>query len=373
MPAERIISADSHTIEPQDLWLKALGPKYGDETPRVVEGHAGREGLFFYTGKQYARFKEQDQKTKDAGTPDAGRDPTARVEFQKKAGLEAEVLYPTLGLSLLHSSNRPDYRHVVRDASRVYNDWLAEFIAHDRKRLIGAAMIPMDDPAWAVRELERALKQGHRTPMIHAAPPEDCPPYRDRVYDPFWAAAQEGGVPITLHIVTGRIPDPMACHTLAEWEEGPNMFLSTWEEIPHVLATDFIFGKILDRFPRLRVVTAELELSWIPNFMRRIDMVQGVYSNRLQLPSLDLKASDYLRTRIWHGLIDEKGGVPAIAEIGVSQVVWGSDFPHTISVGVETKAALDELFDGVPAEEREKLEAGNAARLFALDGVISRG
>jgi predicted TIM-barrel fold metal-dependent hydrolase len=112
--------------------------------------------------------------------------------------------------------------------------------------------------------------------MIHAASSRS-PPYRDRVYDRFWAAAQEMDVAITLHIVTGRIPDPMACHTLAEWEDGPNMFLATWEEIPHVLATDFIFGKILDRFPRLRVVTAELELSWIPNFMRRIDMVRALF------------------------------------------------------------------------------------------------
>src|SRR5262245_39440819 len=52
---ERIISADSHTIEPSDLWLGALGRKYGDETPRVVEGYQGQPGLFFFTGKQYAR------------------------------------------------------------------------------------------------------------------------------------------------------------------------------------------------------------------------------------------------------------------------------------------------------------------------------
>ncbi|HXV60247.1 MAG TPA: hypothetical protein VEK15_06100, partial [Vicinamibacteria bacterium] len=161
----RIISADSHTIEPHDLWLEALGDKYGDETPRVVEGHAGREGLFFYTGKQYARFKEQDQKTADAGTPLAGRDPVQRVAFQKKAGIAAEVLYPTLGLSILHSSNRREYREVVRDASRVYNDWLGDFISHDPQRLIGAAMIPMDDVAWACSELDRVAARGFRTPM----------------------------------------------------------------------------------------------------------------------------------------------------------------------------------------------------------------
>ena len=363
---QRIISADSHTLEPPHLWLNALESKYGDDTPRVVDAHEGTEGPFFFTGKQYARFQEQQEKAAQAGTPDAGFDPAARIEFQNKTGIEAEVLYPTLGLSIMHSSNRPDYRHVVRDASRVYNDWLADFIAHDSKRLIGAAMIPMDDVDWAVAELERTGKMGFKTPMIHAAPPEGCPPYRDKSYDSFWAAAQEMDLTVTLHIVTGRVPDPMACHTVAEWEEGPNMFLDTWEEIPHVLATDFILGTILDRFPRLKVVTAELELSWIPNFMRRIDMVQGVYSNRLQLPKLEMKASDYLKTRIWHGLIDEEASIPVITELGADQVVWGSDFPHTISVGAETGATLAALFEGITPADQNKLVADNSAKLFGL-------
>lgn len=367
MPFDRIISADSHTLEPPDLWLEALGNRYGEDTPRAVDEYQGQRGPFFFTGKQYARFKEQEEKAIEAGAAGAGSDPKARLAFQKKEGIEAEVLYPTLGLSLMHSSNRPDYRHVVRDASRVYNDWLAELVADDPKRLVASAMIPMDDVAWAVAELERTAKLGFRTPMIHAAPPEGCPPYRDPVYDPFWARAEEMGLPVTLHIVTGRIPDPMACHTREEWEEGPNMFLDTWEEIPHVLATDFIFGKILDRFPKLSVVTAELELSWIPNFMRRIDMVQGVYSNRLQLPRLDMKASDYLKSRIWHGLIDEKASVAIVPEIGASQIVWGSDFPHTISLGVETRTALDGLFERLPEEDRRRVVAENAAKLFRLD------
>ncbi|HXV59427.1 MAG TPA: amidohydrolase family protein, partial [Vicinamibacteria bacterium] len=196
--------------------------------------------------------------------------------------------------------------------------------------------------------------------------PEGSPPYRDPSYDPFWARVEETGLPVTLHIVTGRVPDPMACHTKSEWEEGPNMFLATWEEIPHVLANDFIFGTILDRFPRLKIVTAELELSWIPHFMRRIDMIQGVYSNRLELPSLEMKASEYLQTRVWHGLIDEKAGVAAIPEIGYDQIVWGSDFPHTISVGVETEHAVNELFGELGSEERTKLVAENAAALFQL-------
>jgi predicted TIM-barrel fold metal-dependent hydrolase len=101
--------------------------------------------------------------------------------------------------------------------------------------------------------------------------------------------------------------------------------------------------------------------------MRRIDMVQGVYSNRLQLPKLELKASDYLKTRIWHGLIDDEASVPVISELSVDRVVWGSDFPHTISLGAETASTLTTLFAGIAPADQDRLVAGNAVELFRID------
>ena len=95
-----------------------------------------------------------------------------------ETGIQAEVLYPTLGLSILHASNRPGYRPVVRAASSVYNDWLAGLVSHDRTRLVGSPMIPMDDVHWAVSELERTVGKGLNTPLIHAQPPKGCPPNR---------------------------------------------------------------------------------------------------------------------------------------------------------------------------------------------------
>ena len=79
-----------------------------------------------------------------------------------------------------------------------------------------------------------------------------------------------------------------------------------------------------------------------------------------------MKASDYLKTRIWHGLIDEEASIPVIAELGVDQVVWGSDFPHTISMGAETGAILTALFEGITPDDQAKLVAENAERLFGL-------
>ena len=95
-------------------------------------------------------------------------------------------------------------------------------------------------------------------------------------------------------------------------------------------------------------------------------MIQGVYANRLQLPSLQMKASDYLKSRIWHGLIDEKASVPVISELGASQVVWGSDFPHTISLGAETAETLGELFEDVAPADVDAIVCENARSLFRL-------
>jgi hypothetical protein len=56
MPAaqhfQRIISADSHVMEPLDLWWNALGQKVGDRTPRYLSQYQGHQGNFFYTGYQ---------------------------------------------------------------------------------------------------------------------------------------------------------------------------------------------------------------------------------------------------------------------------------------------------------------------------------
>jgi predicted TIM-barrel fold metal-dependent hydrolase len=359
-----IISADSHVLEPYTLWQDALGDRFGDRTPRLVNERFGEAGRFFFTGNQYWKLKRYEEEAQAAGTPKAGYDPAERVRFQTDAKITAEVMNPTVMLPIMNASNQAENRAMVQAAAMAYNDWLLEFCSYNLTRLWPVAAIPMDDVAWALKELDRTIKKGARTAMIHSVYPEGCPPYRDRVYDPFWARCQEAGIPITLHIITGRIPDPLFAYKKEDQENGPNAMLSTYEEIPHTLANEFIFGTIFDRFPRLKVITGELELSWIPHFMKRVDMMQGVFSDRLSLPKLAMPASDYMRTRVWHGLIDDKFGLNGLDLIGDSQVCWGSDFPHSIAIGKDAQAEVDQVLAGVPKPKRQRLLADNVRQLF---------
>jgi uncharacterized protein len=145
------------------------------------------------------------------------------------------------------------------------------------------------------------------------------------------------------------------------------LMLQLYYEAMAPLGSDFVFGGVLDRFPRLKLLCSEFEISWLPNFMYRLDQMQQGFGARLPwLPKLKMKASDYLRHRVWHGMIDDPLGRQAIEYIGTSQILWGSDFPHVRSIGLETQERVAKLFEGMPDADQDRLVAGNVAQLFSL-------
>lgn len=361
-PIARIISADSHVMEPRDLWEKALSARFGDLTPRLVRDPEGRRGTFFYTGRQFLQLAETDASAQRIGLAAAGFDPAVRVEFQRRADVDAELLHATLALLLMQGRQRS----VARAGAQVFNDWLAEFCSHDPARLLGVGIIPMDDPNWAATELLRVARKGLRGVAIHFVPPSGCTSLRDARFDTFWAAAQDSDIPITLHIVAGQLPDPLHFQTAEERSNAPAVLIELMHEVAGVLANEFIFGGVLDRFPRLKLVCSEFEISWIPHFMWRLDQMQADLGGRLDLPSLAMKASDYMRTRIWHGLIDDPLGLEAIPHIGAGQVLWGSDFPHVRSIGLDARHRLEGMFNALSAVDRNKISGDNAASIYRI-------
>ena len=373
---QKLISADSHVMEPPDLWWNALGAKFGDRTPRLLDEYRGEKGSFFYSGylgspvqrvriplsneTEAAAFEAQEK-----GMEAVGYDPEVRVKWQVEGGIAAEVMNPTTMLGVMRNPDVP----VLHACSEVFNDWMADFASYDPHRLVGVSVIPMHDVDWAVGELRRTLNRGLKGPMINCQAPEGCPPYRDRAYDPFWATAEEAGVPITLHILTGRVVDALFLARIGQTPEetsaNPGLWIDLFIEAQTVLANDFIYGGILDRFPNLKVLCSEFEVSWIPGFMARLDQIEDV-APRLNLPKLEMKASDYMKTRVYHGFIDDTAAEYAIPHVGVDRVLWGSDFPHIRSIGLDAQSTLVQQLQIFTEEEQAKLVGENAAAVFGL-------
>ena len=124
---------------------------------------------------------------------------------------------------------------------------------------------------------------------------------------------------------------------------------------------------MLDRFPKLKIVCSEFEVNWVPAFMWYLDLLEGPFGARVELPRLQRPASDYMRDRVWHGIVDDPFGDEAIPYVGAGQVCWGSDFPHVRSIGTDAQEFVADLFKNFPREDQEKLVGGNAAAIYGLD------
>jgi len=356
-----LVSGDSHILEKHDLWINALGNKYGDEIPHPVAEFRGEKGRFYYTGRQIVRLGDADKEHRDKGLSAAGFEPEARLKFQKEAKVSAEVLYPTFMLVVMQSKH---YRALAACAE-VYNDWMREFFSHDKKRLIGIASIPTVDPQWAIKELDRSAKDGFKGVTINVRPPMGIPPYRDPIWDPFFARCVEIDMPLTLHTLTGWVPDFFHPQSKDEAGEAPRMAIDTFEEIKGTLAADFIFGKVLDRHPKLKLVISEFEFSWLPHFNWRIDSLATAFASRVSLPKLELaKPSDYVRRNAWFGWVDDPFGEHGMEAVSADRLMWGSDFPHVRSMALNAQSDVAQLLNKLPRSDQEKIVHTNAAALY---------
>lgn len=360
-----IISADSHVLEPGDLWSKALGKRFGDKVPHMMKNFSGHEGSFFYLGRpgEAARVDElvnavdDDERLKSLIR--AGCDSAFRLTLMEKDGVAAEVLNPTWGLWI----PRIPEAALRQACAEVFNDWIVDYSKVDPARLLGVGIVPLDDPEWAIKEVNRIIRGGVRGVMVATQPIEGAPPYRNALYNPVWAALEEAQIPVTLHIVTGRVRDPFTYHGADERGEVPRSFIELFGEAAPVLANEFIFGGIFDRFPNLKIMLSEYDASWLPILKYRVERIETFPG----LIKLKKPANAYVEENVFVGFINDPLATKLRYEIGIDRLMWGSDFPHPPSPYPNTQQRIQELLGELSAAEREAMICGNVSRLYNID------
>ena len=358
-----LISADSHVVEPADLFASTLGDKHGDKVPRFVSEYQGVEGRYYFTGKEYLRLSvllegddaEQDKLTK------AGRDPGFRLQCLDEDGIYAEILYAS---STLHTMRALDDQ-LVQDCCGVFSDWLADHRSEAPKRLFGCAPIHMADVNWAIAELERVAKLGMATATINCDTREAWEPYRSAHYDPFWARAEEIGMPLSLHILTGNERASFTLHG-DERSQGVRRSLDVFHEAFPTLANEFIFGGIFDRFPKLNIMLAEFEVSWLVYWMFRVEQFERNFGPSVGSPMPKRRVRDYMG-QVYHGVVDELYLDKVLDLIDPKTLVWGSDFPHNRCTYPNSQKIVDDLYGHHSEALVDDLTFNNAARLFCIE------
>jgi len=377
MQFKYVISADSHIMEPFDLWTGPLGDKWGEQLPQQVSEYNGTPGNFFFTGYEYIKLRDvvaedtADSTEAATGLSDeladkvarCSSDPALRLELMYMDGVKAEIVNATFACYMMRT---PDAA-LVRDCCSVFNGWIAEYCSQDPKRLLGTALIGMEDVDWAVKELERIAAKDLRSAIIYTDVKPGMPPYRDPAYDRFWAAAQDLDIPITLHIITGRVRDPFTLQGDAERELIAKLMLEILSDVGPVLANEFIFGGVFDKFPNLKIILGEYDVSWLPWFMFRLQQIQGSLGQALDIRPIKRPVDDYMHTQVWHGFVDDKYFDRSYDVAGPSQILWGSDFPHPRNTFPNTHEILGRVLANVDDVTAANVAGLNAAKLFGLD------
>jgi predicted TIM-barrel fold metal-dependent hydrolase len=363
-----LISADSHVVEPADVWSARLGERFGDRVPHVVSNLKGMEGdyyvgegldpvpvaLFGVAGEAPEGLMEA-VKGGFAAVPKGGGDPVRRLEDMDRDGVQAEFIYPSFGMMLFGLKDV-----ALRVACfQAYNDWIAEFCNHAPPRLAGAGMIPVDDVDVACEELKRISRLGLRGGMISCAPGTGRT-YDKRLWDPMWATAAELGLPLSLHIVTEeertgeRIgPEEGA---MKDW---PLQFLSGMRSF-----NDIVFGGALERHPELKIVLAEQDVGWVAHFLHRMD--HAWEKQRFATKGYVIKEtpSFYFKRQVKCTFQDDPVGVANRYFTGIDSLMWASDYPHGDSTWPHSREVIAKEFAGVPQNEIHKIVYDNCRTLY---------
>lgn len=368
-----VIDADGHVIEPLGMWREYTASKYHARLPRPVTDENGlfcylvddvylmRTGSSLTTTPTVGATPNPETRADEGDYPEelrpGGWDAKARLADMDLDGMDLAFLYPTMAFFL------PEVPDIELQSAlcRAYNDWLADYCKADPSRLVGIALLPLADVAGSIEELERCTEQhGFRGAFMRPNP------YAGRLiqnpaYDPFWECAQSLGVPITVH---EGISDSMP--TLGrERSENPllqHLFSHPFEQM--AASAGLIMGGVLERHPRLQFVFLESGCGWISYWLERMDGHAETWPHK---HALTRKPSDQFREQCCISMDPDDHCAPGVLrDVGLDNVVWASDYPHTDHDFPGAVKETLEILERAPAGAAEKVLNANPRRLYGL-------
>jgi predicted TIM-barrel fold metal-dependent hydrolase len=348
----RLFDADNHYYEPRDCFSRFIEPRYRDKAIRVVEQDGHERVLIGDKPFTFLNF-DFDHSAKPGAlremlrmmnTPDyegqvvGDNDPAflnreSRIARMDEQGIESSFLFPTLAVCV--------EQFMADDVEQMYanfhafNRWLDETWGFNyQDRIYAPPLLSLLDLERAIQELEWVLDQGARIVALRPGPAYGRSP-ADPYFDPFWARIHEAGVSVAFHIAEsgynemmsvwfGEQPNPSSHRQSAfQW----SCFYGD-RPISDTIAA-LVFHNLFGRFPGLKVVSVENGSLFVPYLMKVMDKMGGMGRNGPWLGGrIKEKPSQILRRHVFVSPYHEEDIPALVREVGVSQVVFGSDYPH---------------------------------------------
>jgi len=366
-----LIDADSHTLEPPHIWTEWLPARFHARAPRLVKDEEGGDAWEFEPGRPPMKIglvttpgRRYEEIRWAGSTYDSIRrscfDPKARLADMDFDGIDAAFLYPSQRTMFYFMGQQDRDFHLA--GVRAYNDWICkEFCAEDPERLFPLAQMPNLGVETMIEEMQRCRELGFRGVILSTWPSGEDD--LSTVDDPFFAAAETLGMPISIHINIQRSRNPKP--TIEGVAAIGSMALAGMLYFPPIMC-ELIMSGLFDRHPQLTIVGVETEVGWIPEALEQVD--NFYWRNRthtgLELARLP---SEYFHRNFVCTFMRDAIGVQLRHDVGVRNMAWSTDFPHHGCDWPYSRKVVSELLVGVPQTERREILAGNMIRIYGID------
>ncbi|MGW8815595.1 amidohydrolase family protein [Gordonia terrae] len=373
-PYMKLLSVDDHLIEPPDVWTKRLPRKYQDVGPHIVDeprddGSAPGQ-VWYYEGERFAQIglnAVAGKKPEEFGVEPLRfadmipgcYDAEARLIDMDLDGVHAALCFPSFpGFAGRVFTNAKD-KELALLSIQAWNDFLLdEWCAADPTRFIPGVLVPMWDAELAAKEARRTHAKGAKTILFSENPAKlGLPSFYTDAWAPLFHTAEELDMPLSAHFGTSGA-SPKTSED-APWAVSISLFGCN----SMYAFSDLLFSPVFHNHPKLKFALSEGGIGWIPYMLERCDQVWEKH-RWYQNINKKVAPSELYREHIYGCFIDDQNGLEFRDKIGVDNILWEADYPHSDSLWPESRKHAELVFQNVPDEDVHKIVELNPRRVF---------
>ena len=373
-----LVSVDDHVVEPPTLFDNHLPAKWKDAAPRSIRKDDGTD-VWVFEGNEIPNIGLNAV----AGRPpeEYNIEPTSydmirkgcydiheRVLDMNRNGVLGSMCFPSFVQFCGQLFSKSSDLDTSLQLLRAYNDWhIDEWCGTYPGRFIPLSIPPIWDPQLMADEVRRVAKKGCHAVTFSENPFKlGWPHIFGDHWDPFFAACQDEGTIIALHIGSSS--------TMIEMAPGaPIDVMITLTPLNTMnAATDLLWSPVLRKVPDLQFALSEGGTGWIPYWLERIDYVYQQHHFWTGQDFGDKLPSQVAAEHFNYCFISDRIGIQDRHDVGIDAITWECDYPHSDSTWPNSPEMLTKQLDGVPDSEIAKMTYENAMRIYRFDPFAHR-